>query len=201
MLFTMCGEATHMLCAGNHGLDATLWHSEVEVKAAHAVWAVALPGAAQERKVRGTEVSPWSGQCDWAEWLEAAARVSPGLWSGTGSSVMQVLCLHPGAAQGRFGEGKGVIMCWLWWSLGKLRAVIVWNRVWLLGVVVFESVLECNTPITIRKLVVFCRSKFSLLCLTLSLHQEMFFIDENPSNEYNIFHILWCSSYYDIRTC
>lgn len=46
-------------------------------------------------------------------WLEAAARVSPGLQSGTGSSGIQGPCLQPGAAQDRFGEGRGMSMCWL----------------------------------------------------------------------------------------
>lgn len=44
------------------------------------------------------EVPLWSGHCDWVRWQGAAARVSIGLESGAGSSVIQVPCLHPGTA-------------------------------------------------------------------------------------------------------
>lgn len=98
-----------------------------------------FPCGAQEGKV-----APLRCLSDWSLWLGEVAggccqRVTR-LQSGTGSPVIQVLCLHTGTAQDRFGEHREMVVCWLWWSRGMLRAVRVWNRVWLLGVVMFLSV-------------------------------------------------------------
>ena len=64
------------------------------------------------------EVRLGSGRHGWVRQREAAARAS--VWAlrgGTGGSVMQVPHLHPCTAQGRFAEGRDMIMCWSQWSL------------------------------------------------------------------------------------
>lgn len=52
--------------------------------------------------------------------------------------MMQVPHLCPGTAQGRFAEGRGMNMCWSPQSLAVLRVLLVWNKVWLLHVVVYH---------------------------------------------------------------
>lgn len=160
-----------MLRAGNKGLQATVQHSEAVGKAAHAVQDVALPSAAQEWKVAPLRcLSGLVTVSGWGGW-----RLLPGCPRGCRAAlavqeyrgrVCSQVQLRTGLekAEGCLCAGcDGLLECRGWWWFGIGSGYWMW-------LCFIQDVLECNTAITVRNQVVLYRSKFSLLCLTLSLH-------------------------------